>query len=145
VGNLLDEFAHRSKVSLSHCPHLPLSTMSLTVSLKVSLSHCPPSASLNHVPHCLSQGESLSLSPMCLSQLCPQLSLSQVYEDDAEFIVEVKDGRAAAEMQPEFELKNLKIRFDSWKKDFKNRLRCASLYPSIHSLSLISASISPSL
>jgi len=52
-----------------------------------------------------------------------------VYEDDAEFIVEVKDGRAAADMEPEFELKNLKIRFDSWKKDFKNRLRCVRLFP----------------
>lgn len=51
-----------------------------------------------------------------------------MYEDDAEFIVEVKDGRAAADMEPEFELKNLKIRFDSWKKDFKNRMRCVHLF-----------------
>jgi len=48
---------------------------------------------------------------------------SRVFEDDSDFIVEVKDGRAVAEMDPEYELKNLKIRFDSWKKDFKNRLR----------------------
>jgi hypothetical protein len=57
----------------------------------------------------------------------PHTVRMQVYEDDAEFIVEVKDGRAAADMEPEFELKNLKIRFDSWKKDFKNRMRCASV------------------
>jgi hypothetical protein len=46
-----------------------------------------------------------------------------VFEDDVQFIEEVKDGRAMADMDPEYELKNLKVRFDAWKKDFKQRLR----------------------
>eukprot|EP00854_Cymbomonas_tetramitiformis_P001340 gene1340-1938_t len=48
---------------------------------------------------------------------------ARVFDDDCDFVVEVKDGRAKAEMDPEYELKNLKTRFDSWKKEFKNRLR----------------------
>ena len=47
---------------------------------------------------------------------------SQVFEDDAEFIVEVREGSSAADMDPEFELKELGARFEAWRKDFKDRL-----------------------
>ena len=48
---------------------------------------------------------------------------SQVFEDDAEFIVEVREGSSAADMDPEFELKELGARFEAWRKDFKDRLK----------------------
>jgi hypothetical protein len=35
----------------------------------------------------------------------------------------IKDGSSNAELDPDFELKNLGLRFENWKKDFKVR-RC---------------------
>eukprot|EP00252_Welwitschia_mirabilis_P019231 TRINITY_DN4395_c0_g1_i6.p1 TRINITY_DN4395_c0_g1~~TRINITY_DN4395_c0_g1_i6.p1 ORF type:complete len:638 (+),score=116.07 TRINITY_DN4395_c0_g1_i6:489-2402(+) len=48
---------------------------------------------------------------------------TQVFADDANFLVEVKSGQIEARLNPEEELRNLKIRFVAWKKAFKNRLR----------------------
>ena len=48
---------------------------------------------------------------------------TRVFEDDADFIVEVKEGISNAELDPDFELKNLGLRFENWKKDFKERLK----------------------
>ncbi|EFJ23280.1 hypothetical protein SELMODRAFT_103418 [Selaginella moellendorffii] len=48
---------------------------------------------------------------------------TQVFNDDADFLVEVKSGQVEANLSPEDELKKLKHRFDVWKKDFKGRLR----------------------
>lgn len=48
---------------------------------------------------------------------------TQVYDDDIEFIREVKEGRTEApDMDPAFELKNLSQRFEVWKRDFKQRI-----------------------
>mmetsp|Transcript_33071 Transcript_33071/g.93600 ORF Transcript_33071/g.93600 Transcript_33071/m.93600 type:complete len:1272 (+) Transcript_33071:218-4033(+) len=48
---------------------------------------------------------------------------TQVYDDDIDFIREVKDGRTdAPDMDPAFELKQLSHRFENWKRDFKHRL-----------------------
>ncbi|KAL0920474.1 hypothetical protein M5K25_009613 [Dendrobium thyrsiflorum] len=48
---------------------------------------------------------------------------AQVFADDAKFLVEVKSGQAQANLDPEKELKKLKISFDSWRKDYSIRLR----------------------
>lgn len=48
---------------------------------------------------------------------------TQVFNDDADFIIEVKSGLTEAQLNPEEELRKLRVRFDTWKKDFKARLR----------------------
>lgn len=47
----------------------------------------------------------------------------QVFNDDSNFLVEVKSGQTEASLNPDDELRKLKQRFDTWKKDFKVRLR----------------------
>ncbi|KAH7404329.1 hypothetical protein KP509_15G021000 [Ceratopteris richardii] len=47
----------------------------------------------------------------------------QVFDDDASFLVEVKTGQTEASLNPDEELRKLKQRFDTWKKDFRGRLR----------------------
>lgn len=47
----------------------------------------------------------------------------QVFSDDAKFLVEVKSGQAEASLNPDRELRRLKQIFESWKKDYGNRLR----------------------
>lgn len=47
----------------------------------------------------------------------------QVFNDDADFLVEVKAGQTEAALNPDDELRKLKQRFDIWKRDFKSRLR----------------------
>ncbi|KAJ1295076.1 hypothetical protein BS78_01G196500 [Paspalum vaginatum] len=48
---------------------------------------------------------------------------SQVFADDAKFLVEVKSGQADASLNPDMELRRLKQNFESWKKDFSGRIR----------------------
>ncbi|GAA0155375.1 actin binding motor protein [Lithospermum erythrorhizon] len=48
---------------------------------------------------------------------------SQVFSDDAKFLVEVKSGQIQASLNPERELKRLKNMFETWKKDYASRLR----------------------
>lgn len=48
---------------------------------------------------------------------------SQVFGDDAKFLVEVKSGQAEASLNPERELRRLKQIFEVWKKDYNLRLR----------------------
>ncbi|XP_042486249.1 myosin-1-like [Macadamia integrifolia] len=48
---------------------------------------------------------------------------TQVFSDDAKFLVEVKSGQAEASIDPDQELKRLKQSFESWKKDYASRLR----------------------
>ncbi|RLN17818.1 myosin-1-like [Panicum miliaceum] len=57
----------------------------------------------------------------CLAEEFEQRS--QVFADDATFIVEVKSGQADASLNPDMELRRLKQNFDSWKKDFGSRIR----------------------
>ncbi|XP_062187269.1 myosin-1-like isoform X2 [Phragmites australis] len=47
----------------------------------------------------------------------------QVFEDDAGFLVAVKSGQVGSNMNPDEELRKLKDRFATWKKDYKSRLR----------------------
>ncbi|XAR56040.1 Myosin ATPase, partial [Bertholletia excelsa] len=48
---------------------------------------------------------------------------SQVFGDDAKFLVEVKSGQVEASLNPEEELRRLKQMFEAWKKDYGARLR----------------------
>lgn len=48
---------------------------------------------------------------------------THVFNDDANFLVEVKSGKTEANLNPDEELRKLKGRFNSWKKTFKLRLR----------------------
>ena len=55
-------------------------------------------------------------------------SKTRVFDDDMEFIREVTEGRAKplAAMDPEYELKNLHLRYANWKDDFKKRMSSLS-------------------
>ncbi|XP_042438104.1 myosin-1-like [Zingiber officinale] len=48
---------------------------------------------------------------------------TQVFADDAKFLVEVKSGQSEASLNPDKELRRLKQNFELWKKDFSTRLR----------------------
>ncbi|KAI3467910.1 hypothetical protein Pfo_024573 [Paulownia fortunei] len=48
---------------------------------------------------------------------------SQVFGDDAKFLVEVKSGQVEASLDPDRELRRLKQMFEAWKKDYGARLR----------------------
>ncbi|XP_052204413.1 myosin-1 [Diospyros lotus] len=48
---------------------------------------------------------------------------SQVFGDDAKFLVEVKSGQVEASLNPDRELRRLKQMFEGWKKDYGARLR----------------------
>uniref|UniRef100_A0A5B7AAI2 Putative myosin-1 n=1 Tax=Davidia involucrata TaxID=16924 RepID=A0A5B7AAI2_DAVIN len=48
---------------------------------------------------------------------------SQVFGDDAKFLVEVKSGQAEASLNPDRELRRLKQMFEAWKKDYGSRLQ----------------------
>ncbi|CAN6199442.1 unnamed protein product [Urochloa humidicola] len=47
----------------------------------------------------------------------------QVFEDDAGFLVAIKSGQVGSNMNPDEELRKLKDRFATWKKDYKSRLK----------------------
>jgi myosin-5 len=66
----------------------------------------------------------LDPSRSVLGQLSKELEhRTEVFNDDARFLVEVKSGQIEANFKPEAELQRLKLRFEKWKKDFKDRLR----------------------
>lgn len=48
---------------------------------------------------------------------------SQIFADDAKFLVEVKSGQVEANLDPERELRRLKQMFEGWKKDYGAKLR----------------------
>lgn len=47
----------------------------------------------------------------------------QIFEDDAGFLVEVKSGLSVSNINPDDELRKLKVQFASWKTNYKVRLR----------------------
>ncbi|XP_039137521.1 myosin-1-like isoform X1 [Dioscorea cayenensis subsp. rotundata] len=69
-------------------------------------------------------GRSMSAGLSVINRLAEEFEQrSQVFADDAKFLVEVKSGQAEASLNPERELRRLKQLFDVWKKDFSVRLR----------------------
>ncbi|KAL4302505.1 hypothetical protein GQ457_10G018860 [Hibiscus cannabinus] len=73
--------------------------------------------------------ESNGLRPMSaglsvISRLAEEFEQrSQVFGDDAKFLVEVKSGQVDASLNPDRELRRLKQMFETWKKDYAARLR----------------------
>ena len=53
---------------------------------------------------------------------------SRVFDDDTEFIKEVQTGKSRANMDVQYELKNLEAKFDLWKRDFKERLNSTKTF-----------------
>ncbi|XP_004498109.1 myosin-1-like [Cicer arietinum] len=67
---------------------------------------------------------STSASLSVISRLAEEFEQrSQVFSDDAKFLVEVKSGQAEASLNPDQELRRLKQMFESWKRDYGARLR----------------------
>ncbi|KAK9268785.1 hypothetical protein L1049_000548 [Liquidambar formosana] len=47
----------------------------------------------------------------------------ETFDNDAKSLVEIKSGQSGSFMNPDEELRKLKLRFEAWKKDYKVRLR----------------------
>ncbi|XP_059445474.1 myosin-1 isoform X2 [Corylus avellana] len=66
----------------------------------------------------------MSASLSVISRLAEEFEQrSQVFGDDAKFLVEVKSGQVDASLNPDRELRRLKQMFEAWKKDYGSRLR----------------------
>lgn len=78
-----------------------------------------------HAPHSLELAKTeVDPSRYILDRLGKEFEhRTQVFNDDADFLLEMKSGKAEAKFKPDHELQKLKQRFDIWKKDFKARLR----------------------
>ena len=72
-------------------------------------------------PSPVARGE-MSLADVVASLRLEFKQQSAMLDDDCLFIVEVKEGKFQADMNPELELRNLNMRFDEWKKSMKARL-----------------------
>ncbi|XP_027362944.1 myosin-1 [Abrus precatorius] len=67
---------------------------------------------------------SMSAGLSVISRLAEEFEQrSQVFGDDAKFLVEVKSGQVEASLNPDRELRRLKQMFEAWKKDYGARLR----------------------
>ena len=67
---------------------------------------------------------STSASLNVISRLAEEFEQrSQVFGDDAKFLVEVKSGQSEASLNPDQELRRLKQMFEAWKRDYGARLR----------------------
>ncbi|CAL5207918.1 unnamed protein product [Lathyrus oleraceus] len=67
---------------------------------------------------------STSASLSVISRLAEEFEQrSQVFADDAKFLVEVKSGQVEASLNPDQELRRLKQMFEAWKRDYTARLR----------------------
>ncbi|KAK7343306.1 hypothetical protein VNO77_11954 [Canavalia gladiata] len=67
---------------------------------------------------------SMSAGLSVISRLAEEFEQrSQVFGDDAKFLVEVKSGQVEASLNPDRELRRLKQMFEAWKKDYGSRLR----------------------
>lgn len=69
-------------------------------------------------------GREMSASLNIINRLAEEFEQrSQVFIDDAKFLVEVKSGQVEASLDPERELRKLKQTFETWRKDYNLRLR----------------------
>ncbi|CAI8601725.1 unnamed protein product [Vicia faba] len=78
----------------------------------------------NHKRQESSGTRSMSAGLSVISRLAEEFEQrSQVFGDDAKFLVEVKSGQIEASLNPDRELRRLKQMFEGWKKDYATRLR----------------------
>ena len=47
----------------------------------------------------------------------------QTFDDDAKSLIDIRTAQPASNMNPDDELRRLKLRFETWKKDYKLRLK----------------------
>ncbi|XVE80224.1 hypothetical protein DITRI_Ditri14bG0122500 [Diplodiscus trichospermus] len=47
----------------------------------------------------------------------------QIFDDDAKSLIDIRTGQPASNMNPDDELRRLRLRFEAWKKDYKMRLK----------------------
>ncbi|XP_061989784.1 myosin-1-like [Rosa rugosa] len=78
----------------------------------------------NHKGQDSNGGRPMSAGLSVISRLTEEFDQrSQVFGDDAKFLVEVKSGQVEASLNPDRELRRLKQMFEAWKKDYGARLR----------------------
>lgn len=78
----------------------------------------------NHKGQDSNGGRPMSTGLSVISRLTEEFDQrSQVFGDDAKFLVEVKSGQVEASLDPDRELRRLKQMFEAWKKDYGARLR----------------------
>lgn len=78
----------------------------------------------NHKGQDSNGGRPMSTGLSVISRLTEEFDQrSQVFGDDAKFLVEVKSGQVEASLDPDRELRRLKQMFEAWKKDYGGRLR----------------------
>lgn len=78
----------------------------------------------NHRGQDSNGGRPMSAGLSVISRLTEEFDQrSQVFGDDAKFLVEVKSGQVEASLNPDRELRRLKQMFEAWKKDYGARLR----------------------
>ncbi|XP_004297721.1 PREDICTED: myosin-1-like [Fragaria vesca subsp. vesca] len=78
----------------------------------------------NHRGQDSNGGRPMSAGLSVISRLTEEFDQrSQVFADDAKFLVEVKSGQVEASLNPDRELRRLKQMFEAWKKDYGARLR----------------------
>ncbi|XP_050373280.1 myosin-1 [Argentina anserina] len=78
----------------------------------------------NHKRQDSNGGRPMSAGLSVISRLTEEFDQrSQVFGDDAKFLVEVKSGQVEASLNPDRELRRLKQMFEAWKKDYGARLR----------------------
>lgn len=78
----------------------------------------------NHKGQDSNGGRPMSAGLSVISRLTEEFDQrSQVFGDDAKFLVEVKSGQVEASLDPDRELRRLKQMFEAWKKDYGARLR----------------------
>lgn len=70
-----------------------------------------------------------------LSNLVREFDLrKQTFDDDAKSLIDIRTAQPASNMNPDDELRRLKQRFETWKKDYKMRLKetKARLHKRVH-------------
>lgn len=90
----------------------------------VEQTWCHQSATLSLSGSQIMERREMNASTSVINRMAEEFeNRSQVFEDDARFLVEVKSGEVDASLNPERELRRLKRIFENWKKDFNLRLR----------------------
>ncbi|KAH7544217.1 hypothetical protein JRO89_XS15G0130300 [Xanthoceras sorbifolium] len=90
----------------------------------MSMGSRTPSGSTPKFSSAISVGRESNGPLAVVNNLAKEFELRRhIFDDDAKAMVEVKAVSPASNMHPDVELRKLKIRFESWKKDYKIRLK----------------------
>lgn len=116
----------------------PTTIISLSLLLQISLAAAKKGSSSKHAVGKLGllfalpenqDEDALDPSPRTRLQVNGKLNIDQLIDDqkgmsdeDAGILIHVELGRVASSTNPEEELERLKLKFKTWKKDFKTKL-----------------------